>query len=911
MEGETVNINLKNSKQAFSKTLEFFKQKRVMNIIIILFLVGMIYLSTEIRTSNIPNLKDVTTGNYTLGPDLDPFLYLRVAHEIVDFGHPLNPDYMRYHGITPYYNVLPYSIAYLYKILSIFTSTSLEYAAIILPVIFFNASILVFFFLVRTIFNRKSILQKNLIAIFSTALYVVTPLMLHRTVAGVPELESGGLFFFWLAFLFFLYAWEEKKDNSKSSLAKRCVFALLAGIATSFMIFTWGGVKFIFMSLSIAVLIEFIFGKVKKQETLIYSLWFLPSIFALIFKSGIGILFEITSAIPSLFVFGVLIAGLFIKKDWEEKIKARLKKDWISKEMISIILILIAGFLIMLIIKPEYILSLLSVLKESLLYPFGRQRVSLTVAENAKPYVTDWISQFGKGFFWLFFFGTIFLFYNALEHLNKKEKIILNLSFIIFIFGFIFSRYSSSSTFNGQNFISQLVYFGSLFLLIFCLFYVYMKRYKSHNLEELSQINFSYVFLLSLIILMTIASRGAIRLFVISSPVFIIAAGFLPVALLNSWTKSKDEFLKIVLLIFLIISLIYLTLTFINYEKTTVESTKASIPSAYNIQWQQAMAWVRTSTPIGSMFTHWWDYGYWIQTLGERPTVTDGGHENTYWDHLIGRYVLTTPYPETAFSFMKTHNVSYLLIDSSDIGKYPAYSSIGSDSSGEDRFSQIPIMIYNPSQTIETSEKETRVYQGAAPVDEDILYFNGNKTIFLPSNKAIIIGMFIDIFNNNNSSFSLGQPTAVFVYNDQQIRIPVRYAYYKGGILDFKSGIEGIARITQEIELNDKGGINADNFGSVIYLSPKVSKSLFAQLYLMDDVFNNYKTITLAHSESDIFVSNLRISGFSSDEIVYFQGLRGPIDIWKVEYPENILKKEEFLRTSGGFGEFDNLTFTK
>jgi asparagine N-glycosylation enzyme membrane subunit Stt3 len=911
MEEEKIEISIPNTKKTIGRTIEFLKQKKVITTLVVIFLIAMLFFSSWIRTTNIPNLKDVTTGNYTLGPDLDPFLYLRVAHEIVDFGHMLNPDYMRYHGITPYYNIIPYSIAYLYQILSVFTSTSLEYAAIILPVIFFGASILVFFFLVKKVFNKKSILQKNLIAVFSTALYVVTPLMLHRTVAGVPELESGGLFFFWLSFLLFLYAWEKKDENSKSSLFKRYLLALLSGIATSFMIFTWGGFKFIFMALSIAVLIEFILGKVKKQETIIYGLWFLPSILFLMLKSGIGILFEITSAVPSVFVFGVLLVGLFMKKSWEEKIKGTLKKEWISKEIISILLVLIAGALILLIIRPTELIGLLSTLKESLLYPFGRQRVSLTVAENAKPYVTDWMGQFGKGFFWLFFFGTILLFYNAVEHLYKKEKIILNLSFIIFIFGFIFSRYSSSGAFNGQNFISQVVYFGSLFLFVFALGYIYIKRYKNHDLEGLSKIDFSYIFLLSLIILMIVASRGAIRLFVISSPVFIIAAGFLPVALLNYWIKSKDDFLKIFLIIFLIISLIYLTLTFINYEKITAESAKATIPGAYDTQWQQAMFWVRSNTPVNSMFVHWWDYGYWIQTLGKRPTVTDGGHEVTYWDHLTGRYVLTTPDSNAALSYMKTNNVSYLLIDSSDLGKYPAYSSIGSDSSGEDRFSQIPIMIFNPSQTVETSDKETRIYEGPAPVDKDIIYSNGSNEIFLPSNKAFVIGMIIELSKKNNYPFSLGQPIVVFVYNNQQIRIPLRYAYYKGEILDFKSGIEGIARITQKVELNNNGGADIDNFGSVIYLSPKVSKSLFAQLYLMDDVFKNYNTLTLAHSQSDLLVSNLKASGFNSDEIIYFQGFRGPIKIWKVEYPENILVKNEFLKTSGQYGEMDNLTFTK
>ena len=101
------------------------------------------------------------------------------------------------------------------------------------------------------------------------------------------------------------------------------------------------------------------------------------------------------------------------------------------------------------------------------------------------------------------------------------------------------------------------------------------------------------------------------------------------------------------------------------------------------------MGWIRNNTTPNALFVHWWDYGYFIQTLGERPTVTDGGHAGggTSGDHYIGRYILTTTNPKTAYSFMKTLNVSYLLIDPTDMSKYSAFSEIGSNDSW-DRVSQ-------------------------------------------------------------------------------------------------------------------------------------------------------------------------------------------------------------------------------
>jgi len=38
------------------------------------------------------------------------------------------------------------------------------------------------------------------------------------------------------------------------------------------------------------------------------------------------------------------------------------------------------------------------------------------------------------------------------------------------------------------------------------------------------------------------------------------------------------------------------------------------------------MSWVRENTNPGEVFVHWWDYGYWVEYLGERPTLADGGH---------------------------------------------------------------------------------------------------------------------------------------------------------------------------------------------------------------------------------------------------------------------------------------------
>ncbi|MEK6842139.1 MAG: STT3 domain-containing protein [Nanoarchaeota archaeon] len=872
-------------------------------------LLVILILGTYIRTTNIPQLKDVTTGGYTLGPDLDPFLYLRTAYEIIDYGKILNPDYMRYHGAKPYYNFLPYGIAYLYKLLNLFQKdVSLEYAAIIFPVIFFGLSIIVFFFFVRELFPKKEEFQKSAIAVIATAIYSVLPLMQHRTTAGIPELESAGLFFFWLSFFFFLKAWHD--DKKILNVHRGYLLALASGISTALMTFTWGGFRFIFYALPLAVMIAFLLGKVNKKETIIYSLWFVPSFLFLGMKVGFKVAaLDVTHATIALFVFLVLIVNILINEGILNRVKRTFKKDWINKEIISLVLVILGGFIVLVFLKPSLLIGILVDLKEHLLYPFGRSRVGLTVAENKPLYVVDIFSSFGVSFFWMFFFGLIFLFCEAVKSLEKRDKIVLITSFIAFVIGLIFSRYSpESNLFNGVHPVSQIVYFSAMIVFSASIIYVYVKNLKSEGkLERFKEIEFSYIFVLLLTVLMIVASRGAIRLLVISSPVFIIPMAFLPLALMSYRIKSKDDLLKLFLLILLLVSLFYTGLIFKNYEAATSGAVKYTIPGSDTVQWQMAMAWVRENTAEQSMFVHWWDYGYWVQTIGKRPTVTDGGHEVTYWDHLIGRYLLTTPNPDAALSFMKTHNVSYLLIDPSDLGKYPAYSSIGGDGAGGDRFAQIPIMLFNPSQIRETSTGEMRIYQGGAPVDQDIVYNTGDGEVFLPSDRAVVIGTVIEVVRSNNSN-SFKQPQAVFVYNQKQTNIPIRYLYYENKFSDFGSGLDAVIKIIPSVS-QDGQGVQIDGAGAIIYLSPRVSKGLFAQLYLLNDPLKEYGTVSVAHSQPDLTLDSLNKQGANLGNMAYINGFRGPIQIWKVDYPNNILVRDEFLRRSGEYAEFDTLQF--
>lgn len=845
----------------------------------------IIVLSVYVRTSNIDNLKDITTGNYTLGPDLDPFLYLRNAQEIVATGTVANPDMMWAAPLgSPSYaeqSLMPWAIVWLYKFLNIFSpETSLEYAAIILPVILFAITLIFFFLFIQKVFSF--VMKKEysyVIAIIATTLYAVIPEMLHRTTAGIPEIESLGMVFFWLAFYFFISAWQSEK------IRKSLIFSAIAGISTALMIFSWGGFRYIFMAFSLATLLSFLFQKLSKKNALVFGTWWLFSIIGFLVK-GIGISGILSSMMDGLFstivlfiIFVDLILYDFILKNKKEKIKLPRK---IFSLIVSIGIMFLGAIILF---GPQFIFDKISSVFSYLLHPFGEGRVGLTVAENRAPYYTEVFGAFATNFFgvnislfWLFFFGTILMFYSAIKHFDKKNKIILTAIFVVFLTLFIFSRYSPESILNGENFLSQLLYFGSLLLLICGLTYIFIKEKK--NLEEtFYKINYSYLLILSLIFFAIISMRGAVRLFFIIAPPMIIASAFLPVKLFQMGYENSDTLKKYIYWTLVLIFAVMITAFVVNYARASYAETTYTVPGPYQQQWQYAMQWVREDTPQGSIFAHWWDYGFWVQTIGQRPTVTDGAHVIPFWDHTTARYLMTAESEKTTLQLCKAQNISYILFDSTDIGKYGAYASIGSDKTKSDRASWIPTYILDEKQTQELKNETVYVYTGGFWLDQDIIW----KDQLLPQGKAGVAGFFVH--NQNNQIRSI---EAIIVYNNQRYDIPVNYIYINNKKIKIsETGINGIFYLVPR--LTDAG---LNNVGSAFFISEKVANGEFTRTYLLGET-----DLILAHQEDAAIVKQIKqFYNITNIDFVLANELYGPIKIFKVPDLNNIIYYPEYLQ---------------
>ncbi len=882
-----------------SAVLSYFEKYKW---IVLPVLIWLLIFTVQFRSASLSQLIDVSTGEPTLGPDLDPYLYLRLAEDINN-GNLSDADCMRYAPICSNNyaksNLMPLTIVVAYKLISIFKEVTLAEAANITPIILFAISLIGFFFFVKTIFSFKTDKTKSsIIALIASFFYAVSPAMLHRTTGGIPEIESLGMVFFWFALLFFSLAWKSEKKK------EWIIFGVVAAIFTELMSFSWGGYRYIYMILSLATFVIFFLEKDTKKNIIIFSSWFIPAgiVETIKFKSVIGVLTGISGpGIGAIILLLLILQIVFIKF----KLGKFFKKINIPENLKILGLAVLFGIILLLIINPRTVIELPLIIINGLLSPFGDARVSLTVAENSSPYFSDVVAQFGL-ILWAFLISTIILFYESVKHLEKKDKIKLIAAFIVFISCISFARISSTSMLNGNNILSKAVFFAGFVIFIIAALEVYIKAHKGgKDLEAFKKIDFSYILLLSFSFWAIISMRGAVRLFFIVSPLIIVVASVLPTKLYEIRKKSKDDLLRLIIAILLIIMLIIFSYTFVKYSSSSIYQAKSTIPGIYEQQWQGAMHWVKENTSSDSIFVHWWDYGYWVQTIGKRATVTDGGHFTSYWDHLIGRYLLTTPYPETALSFMKSHDVSYLLIDSTDLGKYSAYSGIGDGAKESDRYSWIPTMTSSASQIQETKNGTIKIYNGGFSLDEDIVYEKDGKEGLLTKYKAGIAGIILEYVGD-----SINQPEGVFIQNNEQIRLPLRYAYYNNKLYDFESGIEATAMIIPSLTNDPTYGAAIDYTGAIVYLSNKTQNSLFAQLYLLDDPLNKYPTIKISHLEQDPIIDYLNSQGANLD-FVYYGGFRGPIKIWEVAYPENILVKEEFLKMSGEYGELDNHSFTK
>ncbi len=230
----------------------------------------------------------------------------------------------------------------------------------------------------------------------------------------------------------------------------------------------------------------------------------------------------------------------------------------------------------------------------------------------------------------------------------------------------------------------------------------------------------------------------------------------------------------------------------------------SSVRPSFNQYWSQAMDYVSNETPVNSSILSWWDFGYWFQTRGNRPSTADGGNNNGTVNTQIADWYVSDSTNWTDYRWwLKGKDVSYILMDYTLPGKYGAISKIASR-----------------GKTV-TGMLELRLEQGYSQGNTTILeYKAGQYVVWLPISKdGSIAGA--PIFMTKSGDQYLGKIYITDICSSSGlIKIPVE---------------EGNNIMPGCLATTPLMGVNEANIPLYIhYIPPEAEFSIFTNLMFMD-----------------------------------------------------------------------------
>ncbi len=255
--------------------------------------------------------------------------------------------------------------------------------------------------------------------------------------------------------------------------------------------------------------------------------------------------------------------------------------------------------------------------------------------------------------------------------------------------------------------------------------------------------------------------------------------------LIKSHPKTLKISYSVIIAILLIIPMVIpVSANWINGAKAP--PTILNGGSNYNIatsDWLDAMRWLKENTAEDAVVASWWDYGYWITTLGERRSIADNATLIDWRIKQMAQVFLSTP--DEAWKILQEMDADYVLV-------YVAAQRINSE--------EPPLYLVQGGG--DESKKQWFMKIAGAPV-ERYLYDDGisptpefwNETAL---GKMIPFTTFayIDLVNQKQADAYLQGFTPVYL---DDIKLPkdgngpLRLAYMSPGLLRTNSGpINGV-----------------------------------------------------------------------------------------------------------------------
>jgi len=168
-------------------------------------------------------------------------------------------------------------------------------------------------------------------------------------------------------------------------------------------------------------------------------------------------------------------------------------------------------------------------------------------------------------------------------------------------------------------------------------------------------------------------SSTFVRLEVFASVAVIVLASLGLTALIKEFFKNnsdeKKSISKLIQLSFVSGIIILLLIPIVNpiggnlFTVSNVPPTilnGGTLYSVTTIDWLDSMEWIKNNTPKDAVVAAWWDYGYWISTMGERATLADNSTISTLVIANIAKMLLNNP--DNAWVSLNEMQVDYVLV---------------------------------------------------------------------------------------------------------------------------------------------------------------------------------------------------------------------------------------------------------
>ena len=511
--------------------------------------------------------------------EYDPFFNYRATQFIVENGIPAYLDWhddMSWHPmgrdiVSTSQPMLHITAAISYQIFG--AGSELYDFTIMFPVVIGSATAIVMFAIVRTIGGTTA-------GLLASLFFAISVPILYRGLIGWFKSEPLGIFYGLLGIYFFLSG--IKSNNGKSSLLRLVAGGVIIGLGIS----SWGGIQFFILPLTLFFLALPFFRKDKK-----FLMWALPiftfsllastsmfeiadSTFLLSTESGSSYgLYKFSGTddvIASIGYGSAVLIGmtaiamiiLMIQKI-SQKHQVRNGVAVLAVTTIIGIAVLSSGFVDL----PEYRYV-------NALNPFLTTTDPLTdsVSEHSTPtmkitfiFFSIMIVFAGIGA-WLIFQNKV----------NRSMKIKTDMVVFALIMGLI-GVYASAAFVRAEIFAAfSIIILSSIGISILASKILERKIFKDYTITAKATTKVAFVGVIIILL--------ALPLVLPLDNNMVISATFPPAILTANANLSP---------------------TFVTND------------------WKDAMQWLKENTPKDAVVASWWDYGYYITTLGERKTLAD------------------------------------------------------------------------------------------------------------------------------------------------------------------------------------------------------------------------------------------------------------------------------------------------